>query len=180
MDCKRIAAISILTSLCVGIQLAPRPPNIELTSFICFLTGFLFGSIPGLFVGTLTMFLNGFLSTYGFAGTVILPFQIIGMGVIGLAGGVYRKSLGKNLNSKRQLQLEICSLASFLTVFYDLITNMAFAVQFGVNFLLALVMGSWFMALHNISNIVVFGAAFLPLTKIIGNLTGEKLCIIER
>lgn len=120
------------------------------------------------------MVLNGFLSPYGFAGTVILPFQITGMSLIGLTGGVYRKLLGDNFNSKYLLQLEVGSLASFLTLFYDLITNIGYAIQFNVNFFVALFTGAWFMAVHNISNVILFSTAFLPLTRIIGKLTGEK------
>lgn len=179
MDCKRIATISILASLCVGIQLAPRPPNVELTSLICFLTGFLFGAFSGALLGALTMFINGFLSPYGFAGTIIMPFQIIGMALIGFAGGVYRKLLGRNFAVERQLKLEVCFLASFLTLIYDVITNVSFAVQFNLNLIVALFAGAWPAVIHNISNVTLFGGVFFPLTEIIGNLVGEKICIKE-
>jgi len=173
LDCRRIAVISILASLCVGAQLAPRPPNVESTSLICFLTGFLFGALSGALLGALTMFVSGFLSPYGFAG-IIMPFQIVGMAVIGFAGGVYRKLLGRNFPAGWQLRLEVSFLASFLTLIYDVITNFGYAIQFNVNLIVALFTGVWFAVVHNISNITLFGGAFFPLTKIICNLVGEK------
>jgi hypothetical protein len=125
------------------------------------------------------MFINGFLSPYGFAGTVIMPFQIVGMALIGVAGGVYRKILGGNFNAGRQLKLEVCFLASFLTLVYDVITNVGFAIQFNVNLVVALFAGAWPAVIHNISNIIFFSAAFFHLTKIIGKLVNEKIWIKE-
>lgn len=155
--------------------MTPRPPNVEFTSLICFLTGFVFGVFSGALVGALTMFINGFLSPYGFAGTVIMLFQVVGMALIGLAGGVYRKLLGGNFNPGRQLKFEVCFLASFLTLVYDVITNVGFAIQFNINIIGALFAGAWLAVIHNISNVILFSAAFFYLTKIIGKLVNEKI-----
>jgi uncharacterized membrane protein len=163
-----------MASLCVGIQLAPRPPNIEFTSLICFLTGFLFGSIFGALLGALTMFINGFLSPWGFAG-IIMPFQMFGMGLIGLIGGIYRISLGRNPSASKILNLEASFLAAFLTLIYDIITNVGYAMLFNVNIVAALVSGTWFTVVRVVSNAVIFGTAFIGLVRIIGNLLGEDV-----
>ena len=122
MECRRIAALITMTALCIGIQLAPRPPNVEFTSLICFLTGFLFGALFGALLGALTMFINGFLSPWGFAG-IIMPFQMLGMALMGFAGGFYRKFVGENFDISKSLNLESACLAAFLTLIYDIITN---------------------------------------------------------
>jgi len=145
-----------MASLCVGIQLTPRPPNVEFTSLICFLTGFLFGGFFGALLGALTMFINGFLSPWGFAG-IIMPFQILGMALMGFVGGVYRKSLGKE-PSARWFSFEVSFLAAFLTLVYDL-----------------LIMGTWFTIVHVVSNTALFGSALFGLTRIASNLLGEDL-----
>jgi len=76
-----------MAALCIGIQLTPRPPNIEFTSPYLFLTSFLFGTLFGALLGALTMFINGFLSPWGFAG-IITPFQMLGMALTRTAGGL--------------------------------------------------------------------------------------------
>ena len=174
MECKRVAVLTVMAALCVGIQLTPRPPNVEFTSLICFLTGFLFGALFGGLLGALTMFINGFLSPWGFAG-IIMPFQMLGMALMGLVGGIYRKSLGENFRLSKTLNLEAACLAAFLTLIYDIITNVGFAILFNVEIIVALALGVWFMLVHVISNTVMFGAVFSSLVKIIGDLAGENV-----
>jgi len=175
MHAKNIALLVMMTSLCVGIQLTPRPPNIEFTSLICFLTGFLFGSFFGVSVGALTMLLNGFLSPWGFGATNI-PFQILGMALIGFVGGVYRKSCTRTTNpSVRWFSLEVSLLAAFLTLFYDLITTISYVMLFNVNIIMALISGAWFTIVHVVSNTVLFGTALIVLVRISGNVLGERI-----
>jgi len=174
MHCKHVALLTVMTSLCVGIQLTPRPPNVEFTSIICFLVGFLFGSPFGAFLGALTMFINGFLSPWGFAG-IIMPFQMLGMALMGLVGGVYRKCLGGTPSTSKILNLEISFLAAFLTLIYDIITNVGYAMLFNVNIIFALIAGTWFTIVHVVSNTVLFVAAFFGLVRIVSNLLGENV-----
>jgi len=174
MRVKNIALLAIMTSLCVGIQLTPRPPNIEFTSLICFLTGFLFGSFFGVSVGTLTMLINGFLSPWGFGATNI-PFQILGMALIGFVGGVYRKSCTRAGNpSVRWFSLEVSFLAAFLTLIYDIITTVSYVMLFDVNIIVALISGAWFIVVHVVSNTVLFGTALFGLVRIVSNVLGEQ------
>ncbi len=173
MRCKHVALLTVMASLCVGFQLTPRPPNVEFTSLICFLTGFLFGAFFGVSLGALTMFINGFLSPWGFAG-IIMPFQILGMALMGFIGGVYRKSIGENPSVHWSSNLEASFLAAFLTLMYDIITSVGYAVFFNVDIIVALVAGTWFTIVHVVSNTALFGTAFFGLVKIVGNLLGEN------
>lgn len=172
MNTRCVALLIVLASLCVGIQITPRPPNVEFTSLICFLVGFLFGVRFGALLGALTMFINGFLSPWGFAG-VIMPFQMIGMMIIGIAGGIYRKSLRGNPSFSRLISLEAAILGAFLTLIYDILTNAACAPWYDWNIILALVMGTWFTIVHVVSNTVLFGAVFFGLVKSASNLLGK-------
>ena len=174
MKTRRIAVLIILTALCVGIQLTPRPPNVEFTSLICFLTGFLFGALFGALLGALTMFINGFLSPWGFAG-IIMPFQILGMALMGFAGGVYRKLLGNDFSISKSLNFESACLAAFLTLIYDIITNVGYAALFNLEIVIVLIAGVWLSIIHVVSNTVLFGAVFHRLVKIVGSLAGENL-----
>jgi len=174
MRCKHVALLTVMASLCVGIQLTPRPPNIEFTSIICFLVGFLFGTLFGALLGALTMFINGFLSPWGFAG-IIMSFQMFGMALMGFMGGLYRKSLGRNFSTSKILNLEVSFLAAFFTLIYDIITNIGWALPTDTAIIAALIAGAWFTIVHVVSNTLLFGTAFFGLVRSIGNWLGEDV-----
>ncbi len=164
-----IALVVVFTALCLAIQLSPRPPNVEFTSFFTFTVGFVFGSLVGVVFGGFVMFVNGFFSPWGFAG-LNLPFQIVGMAIVGLAGGLYRRYL-RNYRST-SFWIEVAILGAFLTEVYDLITNFGVAVSYiivGMNpalaVITALAYGAPFSLIHVVSNAFVFGAMFFPLIK---------------
>jgi hypothetical protein len=169
---------SVLAALCIGIQLTPRPPNVEFTSLIVFVTGAVFGITFGAGLGVLVMFINGFASPYGVAG-IILPFQIIGMVVVGVGGGLYGRSRHGCYDA--QSCAEAAVLGAFLTLAYDAITNFGFAVTYMMigepvllAFVSAIVSGAVFSVIHIVSNTVFFGAAFLPITSALQKLLGGE------
>ncbi|MDI6847986.1 MAG: ECF transporter S component, partial [Candidatus Bathyarchaeia archaeon] len=80
---RKLALLSVLAALCLAIQLTPRPPNVEFTSFFTFIVGLIYGALNGAFFGCFVMFVNGFLSPYGFSG-LNMPFQMVGMAITGI------------------------------------------------------------------------------------------------
>lgn len=175
---SKLALFSVLIAICLALQLLPRPPNVEFTSFFVFLVGFIFGSLAGILFGGFVMFVNGFFSPWGFAG-LNMPFQMIGMGIVGLAGGLYKKF------SKDYALMRFCEVAvlgAFLTTLYDLITNIGFAFQLvmfagaSLEFaiLTAIACGTPFSIVHVLSNTAVFGIVFSPLIKSINNILMVK------
>ena len=165
---RRLAFISVLTALCLAIQLSPRPPNVEFTSLFTFLVGALEGPFVGVFFGAFVMFVNGFLSPYGFAG-LNLPFQMIGMAVVGLIGSIYARYLPKN-SASRNYYFEAAVLGALSALIFDLITNLGVGVSFilsgmkpEVAIFSALASGSFFSLVHTVSNATVLGLVFLPL-----------------
>ena len=173
-----VALITILAALCLAIQLSPRPPNVEFTSLLTFTVGFIFGPFMGVLFGSFIMFVNGFFSSWGFAG-LNMPFQIIGMGVAGLAGGLYRRYMPSYDSAK--LCVEVSVLGAFLTVLYDLITNFGVALSYiiiGMHptlaMMTAIAYGAPFSLLHVCSNIAVFGIAFSPLIKALNHIPMVK------
>jgi len=175
---RRIALIAIFTALCLAIQLAPRLPNVEFTSLFTFTVGFVFSSFVGAVFGGFVMFVNGFFSPWGFSGPN-MPFQIVGMAVVGLAGGLYRKYL-QSYNSTK-FYVETAILGAFLTVLYDLITNLGVAIQFvmagtpsTLAVITALAYGTPFSLIHVFSNIAVFGMVFFPLVGALSRIQVVK------
>jgi hypothetical protein len=178
MRTRSVALWTVLAALCIGIQLAPRPPNVESTSLIVFLVSALFGTLAGVLLGTSVMLINGFFSSWGFAG-LMLPFQIAGMIIVGIAGGMYRRA------KKGQYTGSSCSeamvLGASLTLIYDIITNLGVAVSSTLvgmplfpAFLGALIFGAPFSLIHVLSNSVVFLIAFFPLTKALKQFLGGE------
>lgn len=164
-----IAFMVVLSVLCLVIQLAPRPPNVEFTSLFTFFTGFVFGAIAGGLFGAFVMCVNGFLSPWGFAG-LNMPFQMVGMALTGLTGGFYRKFISERCSVG--FCIEVAVLGAFLAVLYDLITNFGFAVfqtlngvPFGIALLIAYAYGTPFSIIHVLSNATVFGVVFFPMVK---------------
>ena len=161
---RQLAVFIILASLCVAIQLTPRIGNVEFTSIITFTMGVFFGGFIGGIFGATVMFINGFLSPWGVAG-FIMPFQMVGMVIVGVAGGVYKRC-GIEENPRRLL-VESAILGAFLTLIYDVITNSGVAIQAQSAFLPVFLFGIPMSILHVASNIALFGFAFPPLTKAI-------------
>lgn len=176
---RRLTLLTILSALCISIQLTPRPiPNVELTSLLVFLVGVFFGILVGSAVGTVVMFINGFLSSWGFAG-LMLPFQIAGMITIGAVGGLYGQS--KKINATLVSFGEAAILGAFLTLVFDIITNLGFAILLvfaGTPVLpavvTAVVSGVPFLLVHVTSNFFIFLIAFLPLVKILQEFFGGE------
>ncbi len=184
LSIRRIALLSVLTAVSLGIQLAPRPPNVEFTSLFSFLVGILYGGIIGGFFGGFVMFVNGFLSPWGFAG-FMMPFQIVGMAIIGFAGGIYKRCV-VGVHSA-QVCAEVAVLAAFLTLLYDIITNIGVAVSLTLNgtpwhisLVLAFSMGAPFSLVHIVSSIVLFGSGFIPLIKALKRVPGGEALWSEK
>ena len=102
----------------------------------------------------------------------MLPFQITGMVIVGIVGGLY----GKTKRGTYALSScgETAVLGAFLTLIYDVITNFGVAVSYMLlgmpaipAFISTIVSGAPFSLVHVISNFFVFLAAFFPLTKVL-------------
>lgn len=175
---RSIALFTILSALCIGIQLSPRPPNVEFTSLLVFLAGTVFGSLTGSTLGASVMFINGFLSPWGFAG-LMLPFQMTGMAIVGCVGGLYGRT--KKDVYARDTCGETAVLGAFLTVLYELITNFGVAVSYMLTGLplfpaifSAAIFGAPFSLVHVASNCLIFFVAFFPLTRILQQFFGGE------
>jgi len=158
--------------------LTPRPPNVEFTSLIVFLVGAIFGISFGATLGILVMFINGFFSPWGFAG-LMLPFQVTGMVLVGIGGGLYRRTRGGLYDTGSYFETAV--LGAFLTLVYDIITNFGVAVSYmllGIPilpaFITAIIYGALFSVIHVVSNTAVFGVAFFPLTNALQKLLGGE------
>jgi predicted membrane protein len=179
MNTRKLALLTILAGLSLALQVTPRPPNVEFTSFFSFVVGLTAGAWVGAFFGSFVMLLNGFLSPVGFGGLNI-PFQMAGMIIAGVLGGVYGR-FTRDITFSANFFVETAVLGACIALIYDLITNVGFGVQLiltgedpSLALLTALTYGSFYSLLHIVSNSVVFGVLFLPVTNALDSLKVGK------
>ena len=185
MKTRKLALLIVLAATCLGLQLLPRPPNVEFTSFLSFIVGLMEGVVVGVFFGGFVMLVNGFLSPWGFGGLNI-PFQMVGMAVAGVFGGFYRR-FTRDVSFSARFCLETAVLGALIALIYDVVTNVGFGVQLmlsgmdpTVALFTSIAYGSFFSLLHVLSNSVVFGALFLPLTNALSSLKVGDLNWLRR
>lgn len=178
MNTQRLALLSVLTAVCLGLQLMPRPMNLEFTSLISFVVGMAFGGFLGASVGAFVMFINGFLSPYGFAG-VVLPFQIAGIVLVGVVGGLYARIATTKWPAGNFVETLI--LGAFLTFIYDVVTNVGTAVYltssmpFPQALIATLITGAIPSIMHIVWNAVLFGAVTVPLVNAMQKTLARRL-----
>jgi hypothetical protein len=121
------------------------------------------------------MFFNGFLSPYGFAG-FNMPFQMIGMAIPGIVGGIYRGQMPERFDST-SFCVETSVLGALSALVFDLVTNVGVALWYvisGIDFALAMLTaiayGTFFSIVHIVSSAAVFGVLALPSMKILDSL----------
>jgi uncharacterized membrane protein len=153
---RRLAfsAIFIALSVALGFSLV-HVPNVELVTMMVFLSGLLLGSRSGVTIGFCTMALFTIFNPMGVPVPLVAASQIASMAFIGLAGGLTANWI---CNSRRWARM---ALVGFIcTVFYDLMTNAAMAIAFGLlpRMISVLIAGISFSLLHLASNTIIFAA----------------------
>jgi uncharacterized membrane protein len=132
-------------------------PNIEFTSLIIFLSGVTLGSRIGVLVGLVT---ESIFSTFNPLGPAPIPVflaQIVCMMLIGATGGLFARFTGMG-ETRLNSSLRMAAIGLYLTIVFDLVTNLGWAFSFGLDYPTTLLInGSVFMILHVVSNTIIFG-----------------------
>ena len=158
----RIASF-VAVGLVAGIALA-AVPNVELVTAVCFCAGFLLGSAAGLVTGGLTEALFAGFNPLGSSLGLLLVSQVIGMAAAGLIGALTRRLAGDRTGLR--FSLIVVSMGALATLFFDLITNLAYPVAAGFSVsqtMVTLAMGVPFAVIHIGSNVIVFALLVVPL-----------------
>jgi len=177
MSFKTIHKLSLLvvfTALCLASNYALISLHqVKLMDFLVFTGGFLIGPIYGAAIGMLSWLVYGSLNPYGFVPSVWLA-TILSESIYGLVGGIIgRKFYKYNFeNSYFNLNIFFGVLGFILTFFYDLITNIVWAVSSNLPILAAIFTGAPYTILHEVFNAIVFGVCFLPTAITLQKLMG--------
>jgi len=154
---RKLAWSGVLIALAIVLKLPILSvPNVEFLTFIIFSSGYLLGIIEGMIVGIISMSIyTSLITPYGLPPLPIAMAQILSMALVGLSGGLVKRfRLISTFNSfLSYLSMGIAGL--ILTVFYDLLTNLAAAYVMG-QFYPVMVAAVPFAAIHIISNLVIF------------------------
>ncbi len=152
---SKIAKMGILIALAIALNLALiEIPNVELISFVVFSSGYLVGLVEGGIVGFLSMFLYSVFNPFGMPTLPILLAQVTAMTWVGMAGGIVAKT-GWLSGARIVNCLAVGGVGLVLTLFYDLLTNLAVAYVAG-QLLPVLIAGTFFLLIHVISNTIIF------------------------
>lgn len=167
----KVALIAILAAMAIGGNYALGAiPNVELSSVMVFLSGFLFGTLIGAFVGLISMTIYQLWNPWG---AFIPP---IGLAVIactmftGIIGGILGQSLRTLTYTDKRWFLWPAVFGILTTFLFDIVTNFAYSLTFVVPFLIALIAGLPFMVIHIISNALLFGLLTQPVSRAVSQL----------
>lgn len=183
LESKKICVIAITVALCIGSNYAlVSIPNFKAMDFFVFISGFIFGSLVGASIGILVWIIYGVINPYGF----FLPVWLATMfseAIYGFIGGFLgKRAASTNLNSNRlELGVVFGATGFFLTLVYDLITNVVYAWAFNMPLIAVLIMGIPFAVVHELSNTILFGACSIPLiTALEKFIGGERFGIFKK
>jgi hypothetical protein len=161
-----LARVAVFAALAYGVN-APLLiiPNVETFSLALFLSGVFLGIASGMAVACIAGIIFVFFNPNG--PQTILPAgfaQLLGFLMYGLSGGVLRRFILDNYKIGRAAFILVIA-GAVLTLWYDLSTNIVFALLFGP-FWQSLIAGLGFGIIHFISNVLIFGLSSLIIGKI--------------
>ena len=172
MNVHKISLIIMLVSLGVATNYALiGVPNVKIMDFIVFIGGFCLGPLAGALIGILTWTVYGVINPYGFIPQIWLA-TMFSEAIYGLVGGLLGKNLASdNLDDQRfRLSVFLGTIGFILTLAYDLVTNIAYALTFSLPIMVTVALGFPFTILHELSNAAIFAVGSLPIIKAVGKL----------
>jgi hypothetical protein len=140
---------------------AESVPNFEVLTLVVFCSGVLLGVRDGILTGAITMLVYSLLNPYGAAPPLITLSQVVGEAAAGAAGGLLAAAgLAGYPPGPRAAILTVAAIV--LTLFFDLVTNLATGYLLG-QVRLALLGGIPFSLWHIGWNVVLFAGVGTPL-----------------
>jgi len=176
MNTPKITIIAILTALSIGTNYAMISfYNVKFMNLIVFVAGFCFGPLVGAFVGILSWSVYGVINPMGFSLHIWLA-TMFAESVYGIIGGLARKPLTESFAGTVREQLVLCAffglLGVFMTLFYDVVTNVVFGYVSNSSILVTILLGVPFSMIHVISNALFFGVVCVPAINAVARVTG--------
>ena len=172
----KVSIISTLVALCVATNYAlVGVYNVKVMDFIVFVGGFCFGPIAGALIGILSWAVYGVINPYGFVPQIWLATMLC-ESIYGVIGGLLGRNLASNNFDGQRLKLSVLFGATgfMLTLIYDLITNVVYSLTFDIPTIVAIILGTPFTILHELSNTAIFVIGSVPLIIAVRNSLGVE------
>lgn len=163
---RRLAYMALLTAACLAGAYMPRPPDFEFQTLGIFGAGVLLGSRDGAVVGALTMLVYSLMNPYGPAHPLVTLAQVLGQVPAGIAGGLFAAA-GLHARQVAVRGAALGGLALALTVWFDLVTNVATGLVVG-QMRVVLLQGILFALWHSVTNVLLFVLLGTPLVGVFG------------
>lgn len=170
MKRTRAALLSaLLTALVfVGGQALAGIPNVEVVTFLVFISGYLLGPVLGAVVGAAGMAAHSLFNVMGAVAPPVWVTQWICYGVVGLAGGIAGPALARI--RRRGLATGLAAVTgAALVLFYQLAVNAAafFSFSSGVSVWVFVWGGIAFGAVQVLWNAALFLLAIPPTLRVL-------------
>lgn len=125
-------------------------PNLELTSLTLFLSGAFLGPASGALVGLLTSLGNSWVNPLGPSPPPLLFAQILAYGGLGALGGI----LAENLEGFGRSRWAAVGLGA--TLGFQALVQVGISQLSGLSVRALWITGAWYIAVHAVSNAVLF------------------------
>jgi uncharacterized membrane protein len=171
---KKISVIVVMTAACIGSNYAMLGLiNVSFMDVLVFITGLAFGSRIGMAVGFLSWAIYGLINPYGFVLPILVATATM-ESMYGLVGGLLGRQ-GRQMIHPHPIVASVqYAIVGFIITFaYDVVTNIVFAITFGIQLNIALIEGIPFAIVHAFSNVNLFFVGVLPAIKGIHRLIPE-------
>jgi len=151
---SRLAFTALFAALAVALgYVRPPIPGVELITLGIFLGGVVTGVVGGIAVGILAECVFSMLNPLGPALPLVFVAQLLGMGIVGAAGGLLAPHLARLASGGRSLLLGVTGF--LVTLIFDFVTNLAQGIHMGP-ILPTLIAGLTFSLIHLGANTLVF------------------------
>lgn len=158
---KTVPRIAIFSALAIALGYVLSPvPNIEMMTPTIFLSGALFGILPGILVGTISFLIFGFFNPMGSSPLPLLMAQVVGGIIVGWGGGIYHQ-----MKVDRVWLLIIMGI--LLTLLYDILTSAAgwFFFPSKKTFVAYILVGLPFILIHIGTQAFAYGVIIYSVHK---------------
>jgi hypothetical protein len=153
---RKIAIIAIMASLAlVGNYVLVAVPNVELGTTILFITAYIFGFTVGASSAFIMSIVFSVINPWGAFIPHVWISQVIGWLFITATAAIMGHEKPREYIPP-VFDVELLIMGAFLTMFFDLVTNLGYSWAFNIPYEIALIAGLPLMALHVISNALLF------------------------
>ncbi len=166
---KRVAITANMAALAlIGNYALVFLPNMELGTSIIFITAYVFDLGMAIACVMITSLIFGMANPWGGFIPQIWLAQVLGWIFVAGIGSLLSKGEEVDLDDF-YFPLKMGLVGAFVTIFFDLSTNLGYSLAFGIPFVVAIITGFSWSLIHIASNILIFSQVVPTLETVLKN-----------